>query len=123
MFAQQLKVFAKQGEFINVGASHVGLKGGFIKVYAPSGALVATFDDANGPGVLDNNVEEDGGPTGRNPFGNWLQKGSIVQLKKVYIQSTFLIQILYIVLILKLSIIWMLVNLGLEQISLQPSEE
>jgi len=64
LFAQQLKVFAKQGEFINVGASHVGLKGGFIKVYAPSGALVATFDDANGPGIINNNVEEDGGPTG-----------------------------------------------------------
>jgi len=64
LFAQQLKVYAKQGEFINVGASHVGIKSGFIKVYSPSGALVATFDDANGLGIINNNIEEDGGPTG-----------------------------------------------------------
>ena len=41
---QQLKVYAEAGEFINVGASHVGLAGGFIQVYKPDGTLFVTYD-------------------------------------------------------------------------------
>ncbi len=63
-FIQQLKVYAKAGETINVGASHVGIKGGFIKVYSPKGALIATFDSETGDGIINNDVEETAGPTG-----------------------------------------------------------
>ena len=42
---QQLKVFAKSGEFINFGASHVGITEGFIQVYTPDGKLYAVYDN------------------------------------------------------------------------------
>jgi gliding motility-associated-like protein len=64
---QQLKVFANVGETINVGASHVGLSGGFIRVYRPDGTLAATFDNTGtttGLGIINNNVQEMAGPTG-----------------------------------------------------------
>ncbi len=63
-FIQQLKVYAKAGETINVGASHVGFQGGFIKVYSPKGVLLSTFNNENGDGVINNDVEETAGPTG-----------------------------------------------------------
>ncbi len=61
---QQLKVFARQGEFINVGASHVGITGGFINVYNPNGTLVMTFNGDDGQAIINNNTEELNGPTG-----------------------------------------------------------
>ncbi len=65
--SQQMKVYARLGEFINVGASHVGIKGGYIKVYRPDGTLVATFDDSGasaGLAIINNDIEEMNGPTG-----------------------------------------------------------
>lgn len=65
--SQQVKVFARLGEFLNVGASHVGIKGGYIKVYRPDGTLVATFDNtgtSTGLAIINNNIEELNGPTG-----------------------------------------------------------
>jgi gliding motility-associated-like protein len=64
LFPQQIKVFAKKNEFLNLGSSHIGLKGGFIKVYSPSGQLVTTFDDPAGAGIINNNMEEAAGPNG-----------------------------------------------------------
>jgi len=61
---QQLKVFARQGEFINVGASHVGITGGFINVYSPDGTLVMTFNGEDGKAIINNHTEELNGPTG-----------------------------------------------------------
>jgi len=61
---QQLKVFVKDGETINLGSSHLGIDSGFIKVYNPNGVLVLTFDGQAGLGIIHNNIEELGGPTG-----------------------------------------------------------
>ena len=61
---QQLKVYAANGEFINVGASHVGIRGGFIEVYRPDGSLHSTFDGSDGLAIIHNNIEELNGPTG-----------------------------------------------------------
>jgi gliding motility-associated-like protein len=62
---QQFKVFAAPGEFINVGASHVGISGGFIKVYRPDGTLAATFDSGTSTtAIIFNNLQEAAGPTG-----------------------------------------------------------
>ncbi len=62
---QQFKVFAAAGEYIHVGASHVGLAGGYIMVYRPDGSLAATFDDADGGlAVIYDQVAEAAGPTG-----------------------------------------------------------
>ena len=61
---QQLKVYATDGEFINVGSSHVGINGGTIEVYNPSGQLVATFDGSGNTAIIFNDVEELNGPTG-----------------------------------------------------------
>ncbi len=63
----QLKVYANEGEFINVGASHVGITGGFITVYRPDGTVHTVFDDTGataGLAIINNDVEEKGGPTG-----------------------------------------------------------
>ncbi len=65
-YEQQFKVYAKGGEFINVGASNMG-NGGVIKVYNPSGQLVTMFDDASsldGNAVIHNYTEERAGPIG-----------------------------------------------------------
>ena len=62
--SQQLKVFARAGEFINVGASHVGITGGYIQVFDANGNLVATFDGADGTAIINNHIEELNGPTG-----------------------------------------------------------
>ena len=61
---QQLKVYAIEGEFINVGGSHVGIMGGFIELYRPDGTLHATFDGSNNLAIINNNIEEQAGPTG-----------------------------------------------------------
>ncbi len=64
---QQFKVYAKSGEFINLGASHLGLSGGFIRVFRPNGSIAATFDNTGpntGKGIINNNIEELSGPTG-----------------------------------------------------------
>ncbi len=67
---QQLKVYAAAGETINVGASHVGIAGGFIKVYRPDGVLAATFDGTGGgnTAIIFDNVQEVNGPTGGAGF-------------------------------------------------------
>jgi gliding motility-associated-like protein len=65
--AQQLKVFANEGDVINFGSSHVGILGGFIKIYRPDGTLEATYDNtgtSTGLGIIYNNVQELAGPTG-----------------------------------------------------------
>ncbi len=64
---QQLKVYANAGEFINFGASHVGISGGFIKVYRPDGTLHSTYNNTGttvGQAIINNNIEELNGPTG-----------------------------------------------------------
>jgi len=61
---QQLKVYVADGEFINVGSSHVGINGGTIEVYNPNGVLVATFDGSGNTAIIFNDVEELNGPTG-----------------------------------------------------------
>nr|MCU0349069.1 hypothetical protein [Saprospiraceae bacterium] len=63
---QQLKVYAAAGEFINVGASHVGISGGYIKVYRPDGVLATTFDGTDGTNtaIIFNNTQEANGPIG-----------------------------------------------------------
>ena len=63
---QQMKVYAQAGEFINVGASHLGLSGGFISVYRPDGTLEITFDNSadDGTAVIFNSTQEQNGPIG-----------------------------------------------------------
>ena len=62
---QQMKVYAKAGEFINVGSSHTGFDGGVISVYRPDGTLHSVFDGSDGStGIIFNNIEELNGPTG-----------------------------------------------------------
>ncbi len=64
---QQLKVYASEGEFINFGASHVGISSGFIKVYRPDGTLHSTYNNTGtsaGLGIINNNIEEANGPNG-----------------------------------------------------------
>ena len=65
---QQLKVYAADGEFINVGSSHVGINGGTIEVYNPSGQLVATFDGSGNTAIIFNDIEELNGPTGGDGY-------------------------------------------------------
>lgn len=69
---QQIKVYADAGEFINVGSSHVGVSGGFIRVFRPDGTLHSTYDNlSNNPGlgIINNNLEEIEGPTGGGTTG------------------------------------------------------
>ncbi len=64
---QQLKVYASAGEFINFGASHVGISSGFIELYRPDGTLHSTYNNTGsnaGLGIINNNIEEANGPTG-----------------------------------------------------------
>jgi gliding motility-associated-like protein len=62
---QQLKVFAKAGEFLNVGASHVAVSGGTISVYAPNGTKIKIFDGADGKtAIMFDSKQEKAGPTG-----------------------------------------------------------
>ena len=64
---QQIKVYAAAGEFINFGASHVGITNGFIKIYRPNGSLFAIYDNTGnnvGLAIINNSVEEANGPNG-----------------------------------------------------------
>ncbi len=64
---QQIKVYAKANEYLNIGASHIGMNGGFAKLYRPDGTLAGTFQDLGlsaGLGIINNDVEELNGPTG-----------------------------------------------------------
>jgi gliding motility-associated-like protein len=61
---QQMKVYANAGDYINVGASHVGIANGFIKVYRPNGTLAATFDSStSNTAIIFNKDQEVEGPT------------------------------------------------------------
>ena len=78
---QQMKVYAKPGEFINVGASHIGYMAGFIEVYRPDGTLFKSFSDPNlGVGVINNNIEEINGPTGGGSMNGPGYRPGIVQV-------------------------------------------
>ena len=64
---QQLKVYAAEGEFINVGASHVGLSQGYIQVFRPDGTLHTAFDNTGataGKAIIYNDLQELNGPVG-----------------------------------------------------------
>lgn len=78
---QQMKVFAKAGEFLNVGASHIGYMAGFIEVYHPDGTLYASFSDPNlGIAVIHNDVEEINGPTGGGSTNGLGYEPGVVQV-------------------------------------------
>jgi len=62
--SQQLKVYAAEGETINIGTSHIGISGGFISVYRPDGTLFYVFNGSDEIGFINNDVEELAGPTG-----------------------------------------------------------
>lgn len=65
--AQQLKVFAKKGEYINFGSSHIGIAGGFVKIFKPDGSIYATYDNTGstaGLAIIYNSTQEKNGPTG-----------------------------------------------------------
>lgn len=64
---QQLKVYAAAGEFIQVGASHVGVSGGYIRVVRPNGTLHTIFNNAGqnaGKAIIHNRTQELAGPNG-----------------------------------------------------------
>lgn len=64
---QQLKVFARAGEFINVGSSHIGISGGFMRVFRPDGSVHTLYDNTGihtGIAIINNDTEEKNGPTG-----------------------------------------------------------
>ncbi|MEZ4961741.1 MAG: PKD domain-containing protein [Saprospiraceae bacterium] len=69
--SQQMKVYAAEGEFINIGSSHLGIHNGFISVFNPDGVLVQTFNGSNGIGVIYNRAQEIKGPIG-GPVGDTL---------------------------------------------------
>ena len=76
---QQLKVFAVEGEVINVGGSHVGISGGFITVYRPDGTMHSIFDGADGLAIINDDVEEINGPTGGGTtLGIGYEPGTVV---------------------------------------------
>lgn len=67
---QQIKVFATEGEFINVGSSHLGISGGFIQVFRPDGTLHSRYDDSSsGTAVIMNDIQEQNGPVGAAQMG------------------------------------------------------
>ncbi|MEM1119461.1 MAG: hypothetical protein AAGJ18_03385, partial [Bacteroidota bacterium] len=61
---QQLKVYAAEGETINLGTSHLGISGGFISIYRPDGSLHYVYNGSEGVGLINNHLEERAGPTG-----------------------------------------------------------
>ena len=61
---QQLKVFAAEGEILNLGTSHLGISGGFMTVYRPDGTLHGIINGSDGLGIINNDIEELAGPTG-----------------------------------------------------------
>ena len=63
----QLKVYANEGETINVGASHVGMAGGYIMVCNPVGDTIIVFDNTGvtaNLAIINDHTEEMAGPTG-----------------------------------------------------------
>ncbi len=80
---QQLKVYANVGEFINVGASHVGISGGFISIYRPDGTLHQIFDDAgstSGLAIMYNHIQEQNGPTGGGSLNGAGYEPGVIQV-------------------------------------------
>ncbi len=66
---QQLKVYVQEGETINVGASHVGLGGGFIQLISPDQDTTITFNNTGGStglAIIYNDTQEKNGPIGVN---------------------------------------------------------
>ncbi|MEL7022022.1 MAG: hypothetical protein AAGK47_10455, partial [Bacteroidota bacterium] len=74
---QQLKVYANEGEFINLGTSHLGEitpsplglpQGGTIYVYRPDGSLFRIYERESGStdptGIIFNSEQERAGPIG-----------------------------------------------------------
>ena len=63
---QQMKVYVAAGEFINLGASHVGTQGGFIDVFRPDGTFHIRFSNQNldNTGIIFNDEQEANGPIG-----------------------------------------------------------
>lgn len=81
---QQLKVYANVGEYINVGASHVGIQGGFIAVYRPDGSLHSVFADTgavSGKAIIFNSIQELNGPTGGGTLGGPGYDPGVVQVQ------------------------------------------
>ncbi len=69
----QHKVFVRSGEFINVGASHLGFNnfglniGGLIRVYRPNGTVHSVFSAGafgSVTAIINNSTQEQNGPTG-----------------------------------------------------------
>lgn len=82
---QQLKVYAAEGEFINFGASHVGISGGFIKVYKPDGQLWGIYDNTSasaGLAIIENSIQEKNGPNGGGNINGNGYKPGIVQVQE-----------------------------------------
>ncbi len=82
--SQQLKVYVNVGEYINVGASHVGIQGGFIAVYRPDGTLHSVFADTGavtGKGIIFNSIQELNGPTGGGTLGGPGYDPGVIQVQ------------------------------------------
>ena len=68
--AQQLKTHVNAHEYLNIGSSHLGIQGGFIKIYRPDGVLHATLTgNAGNQGIIFNKTQEVAGPTGGGTSG------------------------------------------------------
>ncbi|HHM20396.1 MAG TPA: hypothetical protein ENJ20_00105, partial [Bacteroidetes bacterium] len=68
---QQMKVYVNANEFINLGSSHLGIQGGFIKIYRPDGTLFTILNGNNGnEGIIFNKAQEMAGPTGDGTPGS-----------------------------------------------------
>ncbi|MEO1260743.1 MAG: gliding motility-associated C-terminal domain-containing protein [Bacteroidota bacterium] len=68
---QQMKVYVKGDEFINLGSSHLGIQGGFIRIYRPDGTLHTILNGNNGnEGIIFNRDQEVAGPTGDGTPGS-----------------------------------------------------
>lgn len=64
---QQIKVYAGSNEFIQVGSSHVGVAGGFIRVIRPNGTVHTIFNNNGataGLAIIHNRTQELNGPSG-----------------------------------------------------------
>ena len=88
---QQLNVYVNQGEYINVGASHVGFSSGYIEIYDPMGNPVRRFDNtvnnfgltgtpfnSTGLGIINNSDEEAAGPSGVGGSGPGYTPGIVM---------------------------------------------
>ena len=68
---QQMKVFVNADEFINLGSSHLGIQGGFIRIYRPDGTLHTILNGSNGnEGIIFDRDQEVAGPTGNGSPGS-----------------------------------------------------